>query len=123
MMPFAQNGKMVELAAERFRLLGEPMRLRILQALEAGDRPVHEIVNLLHAGQPNVSKHLRALCQAGLVTSRREGLNIYYGIADPMVFKLCRLVCASAEQHARRQLAQLSAAPGRGPRRNAGTRR
>ncbi len=123
MMPFGQNGKMMELAAQRFRLLGEPMRLRILQALEAGDRPVHEIVTLLGASQPNVSKHLRALGQAGLVTSRREGLNIYYGIADPMVFKLCQLVCHSAEQHARSQLAQLSAVPARRPRRNAGARR
>lgn len=123
MMPFARNGRMVELAAERFRLLGEPMRLRILQALEAGDRPVNEIVSLLRATQPNVSKHLRALCQAGLVRSRREGLKIYYGIADPMVFKLCQLVCASAEQHARSQLEQLSAGPARAPRRKAGERR
>lgn len=114
---------MVELAAQRFRLLGEPMRLRILQALEAGDRPVHEIVTLLGASQPNVSKHLRALGQAGLVTSRREGLNIYYGIADPMVFRLCQLVCHSAEQHARSQLAQLSAVPAGRPRRKAGARR
>jgi DNA-binding transcriptional ArsR family regulator len=122
-MPFSHNGKMVELAAERFRMLGEPMRLRILQALETGERPVNEIVTLLRAGQPNVSKHLRALCQAGLVTSRREGLNIYYGIADPMVFKLCQLVCASAEQHARAQLAQLSAAPASRLRKKAGARR
>lgn len=122
MMPFALNGKMTELAAERFRLLGEPMRLRILQALEAGERPVHEIVAALEAGQPNVSKHLRALCQGGLVSGRREGLNIYYRIADPMVFKLCQLVCHSAEQHARSQLAQLSSAPARSPRRKAGKR-
>lgn len=122
MMPFALNGKMTELAAERFRLLGEPMRLRILQALEAGERPVHEIVAALEAGQPNVSKHLRALCQGGLVSSRREGLNIYYRIADPMVFKLCQLVCHSAEQHARSQLAQLRGAPARSPRRKAGKR-
>jgi DNA-binding transcriptional ArsR family regulator len=122
MMPFALNGRMTELAAQRFRLLGEPMRLRILQALEAGERPVHEIVAALDAGQPNVSKHLRALCQGGLVSSRREGLNIYYRIADPMVFKLCQLVCQSAEQQARSQLAQLSAAPAQSPRRKAGRR-
>ena len=121
-MPFALNGRMTELAAQRFRLLGEPMRLRILQALEAEERPVHEIVAVLGAGQPNVSKHLRALCQGGLVSSRREGLNIYYRIADPMVFKLCQLVCDSAEQYARSQLEQLSGAPARSPRRKAGRR-
>ena len=117
------NQKMTEVAAHRFRLLGEPMRLRILQVLEAGEQPVHKIVTVLGATQPNVSKHLRALCQAGLVTSRREGLNVYYGIADPMVFRLCQLVCHSAEQHARSQLAQLSAVPARRPKRDAGTRR
>lgn len=98
------------MAAQRFRLLGEPMRLRILQTLETGEQPVHEIVTALGATQPNVSKHLQALCQGGLVRRRREGLNIFYGIADPIVFKLCQLVCRSAEEHARSQLAQLSAA-------------
>jgi DNA-binding transcriptional ArsR family regulator len=123
MTGFILNGKMTELAAQRFRLLGEPMRLRILQALEAGERPVHEIVDALDASQPNVSKHLQALCQGGLISRRREGLNIYYGIADPMVFKLCQLVCRSAEEHTRSQLAQLSASsPGR-RRRSAGERR
>ena len=123
MVNFAINGKMTELAAQRFRLLGEPMRLRILQALEAGEQPVHQIVATLDAGQPNVSKHLRALCQGGLVSSKREGLNIYYRIADPMVFKLCQLVCHSAEQHARSQLAQLSAVPARRGRNTVRSRR
>lgn len=122
MMPFGLNGKMTELAAQRFRLLGEPMRLRILQALEAGEQPVNGIVAALGASQPNVSKHLQALCQGGLVRRRREGLNIYYGIADPMVFKLCQLVCRSAEEHTRSQLAELSASRGR-PRKSAGGRR
>jgi DNA-binding transcriptional ArsR family regulator len=120
---FILNQRMTEVAAQRFRLLGEPMRLRILQVLEAGEQPVHEIVTVLGATQPNVSKHLRTLCQAGLVASRREGLNVYYGIADPMVFRLCQLVCHSVEQHARSQLAQLSAVPARRPNRNAGARR
>jgi DNA-binding transcriptional ArsR family regulator len=121
-MSFTLNGKMTELAAQRFRLLGEPMRLRILQALEAGEQPVNGIVAALGASQPNVSKHLQALCQGGLISRRREGLNIYYGIADPIVFKLCQLVCRSAEEHTRSQLAELSASPKR-PRRSAGTRR
>ncbi len=117
------NGKLTELAARRFRLLGEPMRLRILQALEAGERPVHEIVTALGASQPNVSKHLQALCHAGLLSNRREGLNIYYKIADPMVFKLCQLVCRGAEAHARSQLAELGAAPATRQKKSAGARR
>ena len=122
-MTFILNDKMTELAAQRFRLLGEPMRLRILQALEAGEQPVHEIVTVLGASQPNVSKHLHALCQGGLISRRREGLNIYYGITDPMVFKLCQLVCRSAEEHTRSQLAQLSAGPPSRRKSSAGARR
>jgi DNA-binding transcriptional ArsR family regulator len=119
---FLLNEKMTELAAQRFRLLGEPMRLRILQALEAGEQPVHEIVTVLGASQPNVSKHLHALCQGGLISRRREGLNIYYGITDSMVFKLCQLVCRGAEEHTRSQLAQLSAGSAR-RKSSAGVRR
>ena len=122
-MPFALNERMTELVAQRFRLLGEPMRLRILQALEAGELPVNEIVDALGASQPNVSKHLQALCQGGLISRRRDGLNIYYGIADPMVFKLCQLVCRSAEEHTRSQLEQLSTVSPRRQGKSAGARR
>jgi len=114
-MPLTLSDTMTEVVARRFRLLGEPMRLRILQALEAGEQPVHEIVGALGASQPNISKHLQALCQAGLIRRRREGLNIYYSIADPMVFRLCQLVCRSAEEHTRAQLAELKVVnPARG---------
>jgi DNA-binding transcriptional ArsR family regulator len=122
-MPLSQNGKLTELVAQRFRLLGEPMRLRILHLLEAGEQPVNEIVNTLGSCQPNISKHLQALCQGGLISRRRKGLNIYYAIADPMVFKLCQLVCRSAEEHTRSQLAELSAPSPRRARKSAGTRR
>jgi DNA-binding transcriptional ArsR family regulator len=117
------NGKLTEMVAQRFRLLGEPMRLRILHALEAGEQPVNEIVDALGASQPNISKHLQALCQGGLISRKRKGLNIYYAIADPIVFKLCQLVCRSAEEHTRSQLAELSAPSPRRARKSAGTRR
>lgn len=98
---------MTELIAQRFRLLGEPMRLRILQVLEPGELPVSEIVNALKSSQPNISRHLQALSQGGLISRRREGLNIFYSIADPMVFKLCQLVCSSATEQTRARLAEL----------------
>jgi len=122
-MPFVLSEKMTELVAQRFRLLGEPMRLRILQALEAGEQPVHGIVSALGASQPNVSKHLQAMCQGGLISRRRDGLNIYYGIADPMVFRLCQLVCRSAEEHTRSQLEQLSTVSPKRQGKGVGTRR
>jgi DNA-binding transcriptional ArsR family regulator len=123
-MPLSMDKeKMAELVAQRFRLLGEPMRLRILQVLQSGEQPVSEIVSALGASQPNISKHLQALCQGGLVRRKRVGLNIYCSIADPMVFKLCHLVCHSAEEHARSQWAELNApSSGRG-RKSASSRR
>jgi DNA-binding transcriptional ArsR family regulator len=101
------NDKMVESVAQRFRLLGEPMRLRILQVLEHGEKTVGEIVAALDGNQPNISSHLRALWGAGLLKRRRSGTNAYYSIADPTIFKLCDLVCRSATREARAQLAEL----------------
>jgi len=98
---------MLESIARRFRLLGEPMRLRIVQSLLPGERTVNEIVEATEASQSNVSKHLHALTQGGLLERRREGNNIYYSIADKVVFKLCDLMCASAERQARARVEEL----------------
>lgn len=86
---------MIELVARRFRTLGEPYRLRLLQALETGEMTVNELVYALDGNQSNVSKHLQLLHDGGLVSRRREGTSIVYGISDPMVFRLCQLVCRS----------------------------
>ncbi len=110
-MAFRLNDTMTEVVAQRFRLLGEPMRLRILQLLEAGEMPVNDIVEALKTSQPNISKHLQALSQGGLIARRRDGLNIFYSIADPMVFKLCELVCDSATEQTRIRLAELEVPP------------
>jgi DNA-binding transcriptional ArsR family regulator len=103
------SDQMIELVARRFRMLGEPQRLRILQTLEAGERTVGEVVQSLAANQSNISKHLQALYDAGLVDRRREGNSIYYSIADAAIFKLCELVCQSAADEARTKLAELAA--------------
>jgi DNA-binding transcriptional ArsR family regulator len=95
------SDKMVEHVARRFRMLGEPQRLRILQVLEGGERSVNDIVEALAGNQPNISKHLVALYDAGLVSRQRVGIHMYYSIADPVVFKLCELVCRSAAEEAR----------------------
>jgi ArsR family transcriptional regulator len=87
----------VELIAARFRILSEPMRLRILHALSEGEMTVGELVESLEAGQGNVSKHLGLLLDAGIVRRRKEGLNAYYSIGDPSIFQLCDLVCSSLE--------------------------
>jgi ArsR family transcriptional regulator len=87
-----------ELIATRFRVLAEPMRLRILHALGEGEMTVGELVEALGAGQANVSKHLGLLLDAGIVRRRKEGLNAFYAIADETIFALCELVCSSLEE-------------------------
>lgn len=103
--------KMIELVARRFRLLGEPLRIRLLQQLQKGERTVGELVEALEGNQPNVSKHLSLLYDAGLVGRRREGTSIYYAISDPMIFKLCDLVCRSEVRRSERELKELLAEP------------
>jgi DNA-binding transcriptional ArsR family regulator len=89
---------LLEVIAARFRLLGEPLRLKILAALATGERNVGELVQLTGAGQPNVSKHLAALAQGGLIKRRKVGTSIYYAVADPVVYTLCDVVCGSVQQ-------------------------
>lgn len=87
----------LDLIAERFKVLSEPMRLRILNALREGEKTVSELVEETGSGQANVSKHLGLLYRFGMVSRRKEGLNVYYEIADPVIFQLCDLVCSSME--------------------------
>lgn len=89
---------LLELIAVRFRLLSEPVRLKILAVLATGERSVGELVTLTGTGQPNVSKHLAALAQGGLIKRRKVGTSIYYAVADPAVYTLCDVVCASVQQ-------------------------
>jgi DNA-binding transcriptional ArsR family regulator len=86
----------MEKIAGTFRALSEPQRLRILQVLEAGERPVGDIAAAVEGTQSNISRHLQALKQAGLLSRRRDGNSILYAIADPMVFQLFALVCHPA---------------------------
>jgi DNA-binding transcriptional ArsR family regulator len=99
---------MMEVVAARFRALGEPLRLRILQVLEEGEAPVGEIAERLEANQSNVSRHLQNLRDAGLIARRREGSNIFYSISDPTVLKICRLVCERAEADFRNEFAEIT---------------
>ena len=78
--------------ALRFRLLGEPMRLRILQAVCRKPRPVGGIVTAVGATQANVSKHLALLAGAGLLARKKAGQRVYYSLKDQLAMKLCALV-------------------------------
>lgn len=91
---------LVELVAQRFRVLGEPMRIRLLNLLCAGESSVQELTRALDSSQQNVSKHLGVLHQAGILTRRKDGNHVRYAIADESVFALCALVCGGLERRA-----------------------
>ena len=78
--------------ARHFKLLGEPMRLKILQALCREPRTVGDIVAATGATQANVSKHLALLAAADILTRKKDGQCVYYGMKDPLTLKLCELV-------------------------------
>ena len=101
----------LQLVAERFRVLAEPQRLRLLQILRHGEKNVTELTAQLATTQPNASKHLRLLQEAGFIGRRQAGTSVYYFVTDPSVFELCDVVCTSlyARISAQARLMQQSA--------------
>ncbi len=99
----------LELVAARFRVLGEPNRLRLIAALEKGEMNVTELVAATELTQANVSRHLQTLTEAGMLGRRKEGLNAYYLIADESLFKLCELVCSRLHKDLAAKAAALKA--------------
>jgi DNA-binding transcriptional ArsR family regulator len=94
---------LVDLLAQRFRVLGEPMRIKVLDHLREGGASVGELQAALGATQQNLSKHLGILHAAGMVSRTKLGNRALYAISDPSVFELCDQVCGSL----RRQVAEL----------------
>jgi DNA-binding transcriptional ArsR family regulator len=94
---------LIDLIAERFRILSEPMRIRLLDALREGETSVQELQAATGASQQNVSKHLGVLLRANIVARRKSGNFTVYSIADEAVFALCEEVCGGL----RRQLSEL----------------
>lgn len=90
---------MAQVIAERFQLLGEPTRIRILDALRDGPLAVGALTARVGTSQQNVSKHLGLLHRGGLVARERQGTVVRYGIADPSVFTLCEDVCGGIQRH------------------------
>ena len=85
--------ELLEIVAARFKVLGEPARLQILNALRSGELTVTELIDATGLGQANVSKHLQLLHAHGFVARRKEGLFAYYELADRDVLKLCDVMC------------------------------
>jgi DNA-binding transcriptional ArsR family regulator len=89
--------ELLTLVADRFKALGEPARLQLLQCLREGEQSVNELVEETGLGQANVSKHLQLLHSLGFVSRRKEGLFVYYALADRSVFRLCDIMCGRVE--------------------------
>jgi DNA-binding transcriptional ArsR family regulator len=102
-LPHPLPEPLVELIAHRFRVIGEPMRIRLLDHLRDGEAAVQDLADELGASQQNVSKHLGVLHGAGIVQRRRDGNRVLYAIADDSVFALCETVCGGLQ----RQLVEL----------------
>ena len=100
-LPHPLPNDLVELIARRFRVLGEPMRIRLLDRLREGEASVNELSEALDASQQNVSKHLAVLAEVGILGRRKEGTYVYYRIVDDGVFALCDQVCGSVQQQLR----------------------
>lgn len=89
---------LVELIAERFRVLGEPTRIKLLDRLREGEATVLELTEHIGTTQQNVSKHLGVLQRSGIVARRRHGTFAHYRIVDEGVFSLCEAVCSSLQE-------------------------
>ena len=97
----------LQLVAQRFKVLAEPARLEVLNALRQGPLNVSTLIEATGLNQANLSKHLQLLHAGGFVTRRREGLFVIYAIADASVFTLCDIMCGQFERHAAAQVKRL----------------
>jgi DNA-binding transcriptional ArsR family regulator len=109
-LPTPIPDELAELIAERFRLLSEPTRIRILDRLREGPMSVGALADALAASQQNVSKHLGLLHRAGILAREKEGTSTIYRIVDDGVFELCEQVCGRLQA----RLSELAALIGEG---------
>lgn len=104
---FPLNNSALEIVARRFAVLAEPMRLRLIQTLFAGEKNVSDLVESTGGTQANVSRHLQTLMTAHILSRRKEGVQVFYRISDPSIPKLCEMVCGSLGKTLSRQIGDL----------------
>jgi ArsR family transcriptional regulator len=103
MKPRPLSNEALELISQRFAVLSEPMRLRLIHLLFEGEKNVSQLVEASGGTQANVSRHLQTLTTAGVLARRKEGLMVYYSISDPSIYNLCEVVCGSLEKQLNKQ--------------------
>ena len=90
---FSESDLVFETAAEVFRVMSAPMRLKIISSLCNGEKNVGQLLSEINTTQPNMSQHLNTLYKAGVLGKRRDGVQIHYRIINDRVVTLCRAVC------------------------------
>jgi ArsR family transcriptional regulator len=100
--------EMVDLVAQRFHALGDPVRLQLMNTLRDGERTVNSLVETTHVSTASVSKHLQILHTAGFVRRRKEGVRVFYSLAGEDVLQLCDIMCGRVEAEVERQLRTLA---------------
>jgi len=99
-----QKQKLTRASLERlegiFAAFADATRLAILQELRGGRLSVGELVNNLGTSQANISKHLKLLHQAGLLVREREGLQVFYRVAEESVYEMCKFACKRLNENA-----------------------
>lgn len=93
----------LKLIAARFKALSEPNRLKLIIALENGEKNVGELIKLTELKQANVSRHLQTLTEAGILARHRNGASVIYSIADPSIFRMCHQVCGGIQTRLKHQ--------------------
>ncbi|MDP8208888.1 MAG: metalloregulator ArsR/SmtB family transcription factor [Candidatus Electryonea clarkiae] len=97
--------KKLEIESQLFTVLGQPTRLKLLYKLRDGEKCVCNIHPAMKEDQSVVSRHLIKLRRMGLLSSRKEGVSVYYSIAEPRVFRLLEMaddiLRDLAQKHAR----------------------
>ena len=88
-----ETDEVFSLAADLFRLLATPIRLKIISSLCSQEKNVSQLLAEIETTQPNMSQHLSTLYRAGVLTRRRDATQIYYRIGSERAAKLCRAVC------------------------------
>ncbi len=96
-LSIAVSDEQIEKAAEVFRVMSAPMRLRIISCLCGGEKNVGELLDQIDTTQPNMSQHLNTLYLAGVLDKRRDGVQSYYRIVNNNIVNICRAVCKQTD--------------------------
>jgi len=103
------SDELLRRVADRLKAMGNPTRLKILHALES-ELSVSDIQARVGGSQANISKHLKVLHAVDLVRSRRDGVTIYYRVADHTVLSVCETVCDALVEQASAELRRIERA-------------